>query len=102
MCVRFCWSRRRAISLNCPSDSAPNFEWCPQPEGVFEIGHRGAGFAFDNEGPRHRVFLEAFALANRLVTNAEYRAFIKDGGYQRAELWLDAVLRINVKDPVKG
>ena len=53
------------------------------------IGHEGGGFAFDNEGPRHRVFLPAFELADRLVTNGEFLAFIADGGYRRADLWLD-------------
>jgi ergothioneine biosynthesis protein EgtB len=48
----------------------------------------GAGFAFDNEGPRHRVFVEAFELATRLVTAGEYLAFIEDGGYTRPDLWL--------------
>lgn len=62
--------------------------WMAFEEGVHWIGHGGEGFAFDNEGPRHRVFLEAFALGSRLVTNAEYRAFMADGGYRRAELWL--------------
>ncbi len=52
------------------------------------IGHDGAGFAFDNECPRHRVFVEAFELGDRLVTNGEFLAFIKDGGYARADLWL--------------
>ena len=47
-----------------------------------------SGFAFDNEGPRHRVWLEPFELADRLVTNAEWLAFMADGGYRRAELWL--------------
>ncbi|THD65001.1 ergothioneine biosynthesis protein EgtB [Phenylobacterium sp.] len=57
--------------------------------GLVEIGHApGAGFAFDNEGPRHRVWLEPFELADRLVTNAEWLAFIADGGYRRSELWL--------------
>jgi len=56
--------------------------------GLSQIGHADAGFAFDNELPRHRVFIEPFALASRLVTNAEYAAFIADGGYQRPELWL--------------
>jgi ergothioneine biosynthesis protein EgtB len=46
-------------------------------------------FAFDNEGPRHRVFVETHALADRLVTNDEYQAFIEDDGYLRPELWLD-------------
>lgn len=56
--------------------------------GVVGIGHGGPGFAFDNETPRHRVFLEPYALGARLVTNAEYAAFIADGGYRRPELWL--------------
>lgn len=51
------------------------------------IGHDGRGFAFDNEGPRHRVLVEPFALANRTVTNGELREFIADGGYTRPELW---------------
>jgi len=56
--------------------------------GLCEIGHAGDGFAFDNEGPRHRVWLEPFELANRLVTQGEFAAFIADGGYRRPELWL--------------
>jgi ergothioneine biosynthesis protein EgtB len=55
-----------------------------------EIGDRGQGFSFDNEGPRHRVWTEPFALASRLVTCGEYAAFIADGGYRRAEFWLSA------------
>ena len=46
------------------------------------------GFVFDNELPRHRVLVEPYALANRLVTNGEYMEFIRDGGYKRAEFWL--------------
>src|SRR5271154_6496643 len=56
--------------------------------GVRGFGIGGDGFCFDNELPRHRVYLEPFALASRLVTCAEYRAFIEDGGYRRPELWL--------------
>jgi dimethylhistidine N-methyltransferase len=56
--------------------------------GLVEIGHSGPGFAFDNEGPRHKLWLEPFRLADRLVTNAEWRAFMDDGGYDRPELWL--------------
>jgi dimethylhistidine N-methyltransferase len=60
--------------------------------GLVEIGHAGPnsdrGFAFDNESPRHKVWLEPFELADRLVTNAEWLAFMADGGYRRAELWL--------------
>jgi ergothioneine biosynthesis protein EgtB len=52
------------------------------------VGSAGAGFAFDNEFPRHRIYLEPFALADRLVTNGEWLAFMDDGGYERPELWL--------------
>jgi ergothioneine biosynthesis protein EgtB len=58
--------------------------------GVVEVGHDGAGFAFDCEGPRHRVLLEPYELAKRLVTNAEWMAFIADGGYRNPLLWLSA------------
>jgi ergothioneine biosynthesis protein EgtB len=57
-------------------------------EGLVAIGHQGPGFAFDNEGPRHKVYLGPFALADRLVTSGEFAAFIEDGGYRRPELWL--------------
>jgi dimethylhistidine N-methyltransferase len=56
--------------------------------GLVEIGDDGQGFAFDNETPRHKVWLEPYRLADRLVTNAEWQAFIADGGYARPELWL--------------
>jgi ergothioneine biosynthesis protein EgtB len=56
--------------------------------GVHEIGYAGDGFAYDNEGPRHREFLESFELADRLVTNGEYLAFMEHDGYRRPELWL--------------
>jgi ergothioneine biosynthesis protein EgtB len=57
-------------------------------EGIVEIGHRGEGFAFDNETPRHRTLLQPHALASRLVTNAEYLAFVREGGYREPGLWL--------------
>lgn len=56
--------------------------------GLQEAGHAGDGFCFDNELPRHPVFLQPYALAERLVTCAEYADFIRDGGYRRADLWL--------------
>jgi ergothioneine biosynthesis protein EgtB len=58
------------------------------PAGLVEIGHRGPGFAFDNETPRHRVWLDRFALATHPVSCADYCAFVEDGGYHRPELWL--------------
>lgn len=62
--------------------------WLAHPGGVALVGHQGGGFAFDNEGPAHRVLLQPFALASRLVTNGEWDAFIADGGYADARLWL--------------
>jgi ergothioneine biosynthesis protein EgtB len=56
--------------------------------GLFEIGHAGQGFAFDSEGPRHRVQIEPYRLADRLVTNAEWAEFMSDGGYGNPLLWL--------------
>ena len=65
-------------------------EWLDFEGGIRAIGHDGEGFAFDNESPPHRVFLEPYRLASHLVTNGEYLAFIEDGGYRRPELWLSA------------
>jgi ergothioneine biosynthesis protein EgtB len=62
--------------------------WQTFSGGIIEIGHGGVGFSFDNERPRHRTLLQDFRLANRLVSNEEYLAFISDSGYQRPELWL--------------
>jgi ergothioneine biosynthesis protein EgtB len=59
-----------------------------EPAGFAEVGADAQGFAFDNERPRHREWLEAHLLANRLVTNGEYREFIRDGGYETPSLWL--------------
>lgn len=56
--------------------------------GVVEIGHGGNGFAFDNEGPRHSVYLNAFGIAHRPITNGEYLEFIQAGGYQQPQHWL--------------
>jgi ergothioneine biosynthesis protein EgtB len=74
-------------TLPHPTALAP-LRWTSFPEGVFWIGHDGGEFAFDNEYPRHRSFIEAFELASRLITNGEYLAFIADRGYERPELWL--------------
>ena len=56
--------------------------------GLTAIGHRGGTFAFDNEAPRHSVFLQPYRLADRLITNGEWLAFMDAGGYARPELWL--------------
>ena len=71
-----------------PAASAVPLGWQHHPTGVRWVGHAGWGFAFDNEGPRHRVFVGGFEFASRSVTNAEYLGFVLDGGYDRPELWL--------------
>jgi len=57
-------------------------------EATVLIGHEGAGFSYDNEGPQHRALVPAFSLSNRLITNGEYIAFMEAGGYARPEFWL--------------
>jgi ergothioneine biosynthesis protein EgtB len=76
------WERR------CDPDAAPG--WRAIPGGLVEIGVPAGtgGFHFDNEGPRHRVWLEPFAIAERLVRNEDFAAFVADGGYRRPELWM--------------
>ncbi len=71
------------------AESKPGpLRWLMYPAALRWIGHGGKEFAFDNESPRHRVYVESFRLADRLVTNGEYLAFIADDGYSRPELWL--------------
>ncbi|MCA0909244.1 ergothioneine biosynthesis protein EgtB [Qipengyuania gaetbuli] len=62
--------------------------WYSHPGGVARIGFQEDGFAFDNEGPAHRVLLQPFELSSRLVTNREWAEFMEDGGYRTASLWL--------------
>ena len=66
----------------------PAQEFAEFGEAILSIGHAGSDFSYDNEGPRHRALVGPFALANRLVTNGEFLAFIEAGGYVRPEFWL--------------
>jgi ergothioneine biosynthesis protein EgtB len=68
--------------------ATPPLRWLQGPEGAVEIGHAGAGFAFDNETPRHRSWLQPYRIADRLVTCGDYAEFIADGGYRTPSLWL--------------
>ena len=74
--------------LRADDSAAPPLRWLELGGGVREIGDAGVGFAFDNERPRHPELVPPFAVASRLVTAGEYAAFLADGGYDRAELWL--------------
>ena len=66
----------------------PPSAWIAFDGGVVPIGHDGDDFAFDNESPRHCVYLQGYRLANRLVTNQEFLGFRAEGGYDRPDLWL--------------
>ncbi len=81
---------RAATGAVLVADVAPrrDAEWIAHPGGVQAIGFDGQGFSFDNEGLRHRVWVEPFELAAWPVSNAEYCRFIEDGGYRRPDLWM--------------
>jgi ergothioneine biosynthesis protein EgtB len=70
-------------------------------EATITVGHDGAEFSYDNEGPRHRALVPAFSLSNRLVTNGEYLAFMEAGGYTRPEFWL-SLGWTTVNEPASG
>jgi len=70
------------------TSSAPPFTWQEFAGGIHEIGYSDEGFSYDNETPRHRVFLEDFRLGSRPVTNGEYLEFMEAGGYRQAQWWL--------------
>ncbi len=76
-----------ALEAEAAAPSQP-LQWLGFDGGLREIGHAGGGFAFDNETPRHRVWLERFRVASRLVTCGEFLAFIGGDGYRRPELWM--------------
>ncbi len=79
---------RERVMDGSRSASSGAREWVDVPAGIYRTGHTGPGFAFDNESPAHRVFLEPFRLGRDLVTNHDYLSFINDRGYHRPELWL--------------
>ena len=69
-----------------PTAQAPE-GWIDVAAGLYQIGYEGDGFCWDNEQSRHQVYLDAYAIRKRLVTNGEYLAFMQDKGYERFELW---------------
>jgi ergothioneine biosynthesis protein EgtB len=87
-----------SVPILSPNAPVPAMGWKEFSGGIVEIGHNGNGFSFDNERPRHQTLLQDFRLGTRLVTNAEYLAFIDDGGYRRVDLWLsDAWHTVNAQ-----
>ena len=81
---------RPAYKTSPAATHAPEspLRWHSYKGGRVEVGLSGDGFAYDNEGPRHTTLLAPFELATRLVTCADYLAFMRDGGYERHDLWL--------------
>ena len=90
---------KHVFSLNplLPAYQAPQLQvqatehplnWVEFDGGLKEIGHSASGFAFDNESPRHKIWLDPFRLASRPATCGEYLGFIEDAGYGRPEFWL--------------
>jgi ergothioneine biosynthesis protein EgtB len=79
-----------AVGVRGSDTESRPLEWVAHEGGICEVGHAGPAFAYDNEGPAHRVFLEPFALASRPVTNAEFLEFLDDGGYRTARHWLNS------------
>jgi ergothioneine biosynthesis protein EgtB len=77
----------REISAEAAAAIRPQ-GWIEHSGGEVPVGHSGEEFCFDNEMPSHHVLLHPFSLADRLICNEEYLAFIADGGYLRPELWL--------------
>ncbi len=87
-----------------PNAAAPGQYWIEYPGGIREIGHQDDSFAYDNELPRHRTYLNPFRLASRPVTNGEYLAFMADGGYDQPRFWLSdgwsTVKRVSWSSPL--
>ena len=79
-----------AYRADLPQDAgrAMPLYWHDFAPGLGRIGADDAGFAYDNERPRHKVYVDDYRLVSRLVTNGEYLAFVHDNGYARPELWL--------------
>ena len=87
----FAYNPLRPVYSELPaptSSTAPELKWIDFEGGVRSIGHAGTGFAYDNEGPRHKTYLQDFRLASRPVTNGEFIAFMQAGAYRQPGLWL--------------
>jgi len=87
----FAYSLLQPVYLTCDypvTDSIPAIDWLEIEAGVHEAGHKGHGFGYDNEFPRHKNYLADSRVANRLLSNGEYIEFIESGAYQQAQYWL--------------
>ncbi len=99
-CCRHCSSPSRACTRRgAPAPPAPPRSGALEVEGgTVEIGDAGAGFAYDNERPRHEVELAPYRIDRAPVTNAAYREFVADDGYRRRELWSDAGWELRTRE----
>lgn len=79
---------RSDLNISSAPAMTQSLDWIAYPPQLYEIGHNGEGFAFDNEQPRHPIYLQGYQLASRLVTNGEYLEFIQAGGYHNPDHWL--------------
>ncbi len=91
--VKHLFSQNPLNPLYKPFNSASGeitlpLEWRRFEEGIVEIGFQGPGFSYDNESPRHKVYLPQYELSSRLITNGEYLDFMKADGYKNPSLWL--------------
>lgn len=88
----------------CESGKAGRAKWIDIQEGIYEIGHQGREFHYDNELNRHKVYLHQYHIADSLVSNSEYHSFINDGGYSNHNLWhsdgFTWLEKENVKSPL--
>ncbi len=89
-------------SIDRPQATAQALRFVSFDGGLVEIGAPARGFAFDNERPRHRVWVDPFSIASRLVTNAEYDAFVRDRGYGRPDLWLSDGFRFIEDEEIRA
>jgi ergothioneine biosynthesis protein EgtB len=86
--LRPAYRPRRPRAAEAAGREPPALGWVEFPGGIHAVGHDGAGYAWDNETPRHDTLIHPFRLADRLVTNGEWLDFMADGGYRAASLWL--------------
>lgn len=80
--------QKATLTAAASGNSCKPEKWLDYPGGLYAIGFAADGFAFDNEGPLHQVYLQDYYLAARLVTNGEYLEFMQAGGYEKSEYWL--------------